>query len=892
MPQIHRWISDQTAQWYEHTQGQSQRHAYTDVNRRALAQHRQWGAPPRFHDAALPSHYPPSIELEPIHLFVDLYASIPARSVGGRVTTTVVARRAGTLSLTLDAVDFDDLHVNDVDGHTISWQYDGRALKIFWEKPFVAQESRRVEVAYRVVSPTAGLYFALPDEAYPDQPLYMLSDHETERARHWLPCIDHPNVRTTLDLRLRADARFTILATGALIEEATNGDGTKTAHWRLEQPCPSYLICVGIGEFTHVDDGEFGEGEQAVPVAYFAGAEQNAEDLRRTFAPTKQMLTWMTALLDLPFPYPKYYQIALPIISGAMENITLVTWGDSVIQDALLAREIGWHIDQVNVHEMAHSYFGDAVVCRDFSHAWLKESWATYVEQLWQDEVGGADASQYVYYSNRAQYLDECDTYQRPIVTRRFISSWDMYDSHLYEGGACRLDTLRHELGDETFWAAVRDYLHRYQHQVVETDDFRRVLEEHSGRSLGKFFDQWFHTAGFPDLKVSFDYDTTRQEGTFTIVQKQVDSEKGIPAFEFTTDVSWAIGSQIEQRSIHVDSERQVVVIYMSAKPDQVRFDPNHKVLHRLEFNPGDPMLRAQLVNAPDVIGRIEAATTLADSAKQINIQAVVDAFLQEPFWGVRCEFATALGEANHATAIEGLARLIQSETEARVLVRLLRAAANYRSPAISEAIQTRLQTTIGPLAQNAAYIALGKQREQAPLEILINAAAHTTRDGRAQAGAFTGLGETRQEEVIDLLLTYATYGGSPNRARPAAVRALATISKNLERYRRGPIVDKLIDLLRDPWYTVTWAAARALGELGEPRALPALEAFGRALSAQDDSVVKRILEDLRAKDKTDNSAQQKQVDDLREKVRTLEEQLQSLTARFEANTEANTEAP
>src|SRR3954466_14511935 len=99
-------------------------------------------APSRFDDPTLPTHYPPDLELEPIHLFIDLYVSIPARSVGGRVTTTVVAKRAKTLTLILDAVDFDDLSVRDLDDHVVNWQYDGRKLAITWEQPFAAEESR------------------------------------------------------------------------------------------------------------------------------------------------------------------------------------------------------------------------------------------------------------------------------------------------------------------------------------------------------------------------------------------------------------------------------------------------------------------------------------------------------------------------------------------------------------------------------------------------------------------------------------------------------------------------------------------------------------------------------------------------------------------------------
>jgi HEAT repeat protein len=275
------------------------------------------------------------------------------------------------------------------------------------------------------------------------------------------------------------------------------------------------------------------------------------------------------------------------------------------------------------------------------------------------------------------------------------------------------------------------------------------------------------------------------------------------------------------------------------------------------------------------------------ETAKHINIQAVVDAFMQEPYWGARCEFADALGDANHATAIEGIAQLIRTENEPRVMISLLAAAANYRSPAINSAVQSRLQTTLGPESLRTAFIVLGKQREQAPLDILISA-ARPSRDSRAQAGAFLGLGESRHVEVIPLLLTYATYGGSPNRARPSAASALALLGKNLDKDLRGPVLEKLTDLLRDPWYAVTWAAARALASLGDASAIPALETFGRSLSAQDQATVDRMIEDLRSKDKVDGSAQQKQIDELRDKVRTLEGQLQSWTARLEDRAEVD----
>jgi len=57
----------------------------------------------------------------------------------------------------------------------------------------------------------------------------------------------------------------------------------------------------------------------------------------------------------------------------------------------------------------------------------------------------------------------------------------------------------------------------RFEGRVVETEDLRRVMEEHSGRSLVAFFDQWFYSPGYPALKVGFKYDAEKSEGAFEI---------------------------------------------------------------------------------------------------------------------------------------------------------------------------------------------------------------------------------------------------------------------------------------------------------------------------------------------------------------------------------------
>lgn len=836
-----------------------------------------------FNDPGSEEQYPPDLELEPIHLDIDMQLDLANEIASGRVTTTVKARHSKATGLILNAVDFEAVNVRDPNGNRLTWYYDGHKLTIDWTEPFMAAEQRQVEVFYKIVEPVAGLYFSKPNDTYPDQAWYVASDHETERARHWLPCIDLPNVRTTLDFHLQAESRFTILANGILAEEVDNGDGTKTAHWKLAQRCPSYLICVVIGDFVKAVDGEFDDGEKSIELAYFCTRDHTAEDLLRTFGRTKAMMAWLTDKLGASFPYPKYYQYAIPDRFGAMETISLVGWFDGYIQDETLAEEFGWSIDQLNVHEMSHSYFGNAIVCRDFAHAWLKESWATYIEQCWREDNYTEDEALYAYHLSATLYFQEADgAYKRPIVTRRFRSAYDMFDRHLYQGGACRLRTLRYELGVEVFWAAVRDYIKRYNGQVVETDHFRHVMEEHSGRSLGKFFDQWFYTAAYPALKVSFNYDDKRKQGTFEIEQTQVDEEKNIPAFALSTDLAWIIDGSEHQLPIKLDQAKHVITVAMSAEPEQVRFDPGAKILHKLTFNPGDSLLRKQLTEAKDVIGRIQAAHELAKTGKRANVQAVIKAYSSEPFWGVQREFAKVLGQANSEAAIAGLAEIIGSEQDPMVLLQVFLAANNYRDKRIRDAIATRIKTKLPYRAKQAAYQAMGTQREDAAWELLVDGIEKESFNGIVQSGAFRGLAATRRDEAIDLLLDRVVYGSTYNRSRPAAVSALADIGKGQEKAVRERIVEKLIDLLRDPNADVSHAAALGLKTMKATEAIGALESFGRCRSHHEQIEIERIIAALRTPAKGGDSALKGQVEDLRDKVRKLEDQLQKLAARIE----------
>lgn len=823
--------------------------------------------------------YPPDLELEPHHLDLALTVDVAGHALDGLVTTTVRARRAGPRTLALNAVAFADVTAFDPDGRPLVAPYDGEVLRVTWDEPFAAGEERRVAVRYRVARPVTGLHFGGPTPETPDVPRFAATDNETERARHWLPCVDLPSVRCTLAWSIRADAALTALANGALVDQTDHDDGTRTTRWRLELPCPSYLTCFVVGDLVRCDHGTW----HGRPVATFAPPPHTVEDLQRSFGATVDMLAWLEGRVGMELPFPKYFQFALPGIGGAMENISLVSWDDRFVLDAAQHPERGWLVDLVNVHEMSHSFFGDLVVCRDFAHAWLKESWATYMEQVWLEDVLGADEATYLFWDHAHAYFDEAaNRYKRPIVTRAFASSWDMYDRHLYPGGACRLHTLRCELGDDTFWAAVRDYVATYVGRVVETDDLRHVMEKHSGRSLGRFFDQWFHAPGHPVLEVTFAWDAERREGRFTVVQLQRDEKASVPLFDLRLELGWTLGGEARVQAVRVDRERQIFVVPMDADPEQVRVDPGAKVLLELKLDPGEARARRQLREAPDVIGRILAARVLVQSGRPAGAQAVAEAWAAEPFWGVRVEMARALGKSGTEAAIRALETLVRGERDPLVLEPLMRAAGQVRDAGIRAALLDRLAEGLPPRAAAAAWESLGAQREDAPVDALLEAAATPGPGDMAQAGALKGLAESRSDRALQALLDASRPAAVPTRVRPSAATGLGSLGSVLQDAPRERASERLVDLLRDPVQAVRSAAAAALGAMRATAAAPALDVYARGLAHQDRVRTERLAEGLRAAESPQVAGLQKQVEELRERLKKLEATLVVVEARVQ----------
>ncbi len=820
-------------------------------------------------------HYAPDLKLEPIHTDLYLTIDLEQKTAEGYALVRMKANVAGTHSIALDAVDFEDLDVRSTGKRSFSHSYNDKQIKIHFDQAFEKGEETVVRIAYKVIEPISGIGFNKPDAQRPDMPLSAISDNETERARYWFPCVDFPTVRSRMEYHLTARKELTILANGALVSEEIHGD-LKTAHWKLDYPCPSYLACFGIGEFSEFVD----EPLDGMPIAYYADRSYTPEQLHRTFAPTRKMLSWMQQKLGMKFPFPKYYQLAGREVGGAMENISLVTWDDKFMLDETMAKEWQYIMDLINVHEMSHSYFGDAVVSYDFAHVWLKESWATYIESVWLEDSAGKDAMDWQLAEEAASYMGEAkNRYVRPIITREYDHSWNMFDMHLYPGGAWRLHMLRHLVGDTAFWAGVQDYVNGFAGKTVKSIDFQRCIENHSAHNLDNFFDTWFHSKGYPILAVDFSFDKEKGLGKFTLEQKQIDKDKDIPAFEMPLEILWQDAQgQDHLETIQLNKAVQVIQLNMT-EPAHVALDPNMKALFEADFNPGDEKLRHLLQHGKTVRSKMQAISELAKTGKRKNLQSICDYLITEKQWGLRIHTYRELGTVGNEYAFQHLSELLLSEQDPMVLEAAATACGKHAHESLRQAILKKLKEKKLPYrGQMALLEALGKQKKETDITRLHEYAKQSGWRDLVKAGAYLGLGATHSEAAVDALLEDFQNPVHFYDPKVARMVALNDIRQWLPKHLQKRVDQALCDATRDPSYFVRINAARNLGSAQISAGIPALTALLPRLPDQDHPLIKRQIKAIQAGgEKSADKKLQKQIDELQEKLAGMEKRLQEV---------------
>ncbi len=423
--------------------------------------------------------------------------------------------------------------------------------------------------------PSKGVYLVDPrreDRAIAKDP-QVWTHNEPEQAHYWFPSYDFPDDKATSEQYITVDRGQSVIANGELLE-VVDDVKTRTFHYKMSQPHSTYLTSFVVGKFDKISDDHNG-----VPLSfyYYPGHESTA---RKAFEPTAEMMSVFDEATSIPFPFNKYDQtIVASFLFGGMENVTATTLSDRdvFLVDDSFGKQIV--IDLVS-HELAHSWFGNMVTCRNWAELWLNEGFATYMEAVYREKRFGK--TEYI-----RKILEDADVYfaeyakskrKRGVFNQLARPDDSIFDAITYEKAGVVIHMLRRTLGDETFWRGIRAYLRKYAWKNVETQDLRSVFEEVSGRDLKKFFDQWVYGSKHPILRFRDRYDAATKDYTLSIDQVQPPDDLTPDVFEMNLVVDVPYRGGRVTKILMIDRRSKEFTFPVPEKPGNPIFDPEKDI--------------------------------------------------------------------------------------------------------------------------------------------------------------------------------------------------------------------------------------------------------------------------------------------------------------------------
>ena len=772
-----------------------------------------------FAGPAATRHYTRQRTFDVIHVLLELRFDVSQEAIYGRATTTLSPLNDSLQSVALDAV---DLRVDSVflaSGVPLAARSADGEITVTLDRPYGAIDTLTFTIVYSA-RPRLGVYFIKPDAGYPDKPAQIWTQGEMEDSRHWFPCYDAPNEFYTTEMRITVRAGQTAVSNGKLVGTVEDASSeTVTYHWRTDEPHVTYLTSFAVGRFTKLSNEWNG-----IPIEYYVDLA-DADKAERSFARTPDMMRFYSSLIGIVHPYPKYAQVTVEDFRwGGMENQSATTLTRRTLRDATAL--LDGNSDGLVAHELAHQWWGDLLTARNWNHIWLNEGFATYFDALYTEYARGPDEFLLAMLENRDSYMKEDSSrYRRAIVTDTYENPEQMFDRHSYPKGAWVLHMIRYVLGEERWVKAIRHYAEKFKYRNVDSEDFRKAVEEATGDPLEWFFAQWVYRGGHPEYEVSWSWDDALQAVGLRVQQVQkVDALT--PLFRMPVEVELTGPDDSKRLRLSVATADQTFYLPFPARPDFVQFDPDEQILKTVRFDQSREGLVRQLQRSRSAGGRIRAALGLVRFPVDETVAALASALKNDSCRGVRAQAAWALGEVATLAARAALGEGFK-DPDARVRRKVAEALGKFVRDGDALAL-LKQQFRRDSSYQVRAEIVKNSAKLKLPdaFDFCVDALRYASYQEVIRAAALEGMAELRDARGIDFALEWSAYG-KPQDARVAAVKCLAVLAQHHER-RKPELLDFLVGVLVDPDFRVRRDATLALGDLGDSGALDALERLAR----------------------------------------------------------------
>ncbi len=421
--------------------------------------------------------YDVSVRLDPVTMYIHAKTSLTVRHPD----------TLGVLELSLHS-DFFLLAI-DVNGETAEYERSGNRLQVALPR----SDSSFVEIGYQGFA-REGILRAEGAGQH-----VTFSQSWPEHGAGWMAGVHHPSDPAKFSLQLIVPKEYSVAASGQLRRDRLRPDSTwMTYLFDLPADAPTYTFAFAVAESFAVVQDVTASG---VPIQHHVLAADISQGsrLNRTAA----IIDTLEALLG-PYPYAMYSTVEVPMRYAGMENASASFLSSDLYMESGGSRNT---LEEVNIHEAVHQWFGNDVVPSDWAHLWLAEGFATYLTTVVYERLDGPVVGEE--HLARMAQLGSRDA-RRRLVPEHYGDPEEILSPTVYQKGGCVLHLLRRTLGDGVFFDSLRRLAIDYADRPLSTNGLQTLLEEEAGINLDNFFAYWVYGTTIPTIRTTWDRSARR----------------------------------------------------------------------------------------------------------------------------------------------------------------------------------------------------------------------------------------------------------------------------------------------------------------------------------------------------------------------------------------------
>ncbi|CAN8068962.1 unnamed protein product [Agarophyton chilense] len=347
-------------------------------------------------------------------------------------------------------------------------------------------------------SPAGGACDWLSPEQAANEP-FLFTQAQAIHARSIFPCQDTPAVKSPYTAVVSVLPPYDNLPVvmSAQRVPSTNDDPDGSSRFHCAVPIPSYLFALACGSL---------ESRDLSPRCRVWAQPAVIEDAAQEFVDVELMLTTAEELAG-PYVWGRYDLLVLPASFpyGGMENPML-----TFVTPTLLSGDRS--LVSVIIHEIAHSWAGNLVSCRDCCHFWVNEGFTVKLERRILNKMYGPGREGLDTIAGRQtlnNYLAAVGEHHKTTSLVTKMKDGEDPDDYFscvpYEKGFNFLLWLEHCVKEDygsDFHEFLREYFNKFKYQSISSSDFVQLFQKTFPKTAEEIdVDLWLHGTGkCPDL--------------------------------------------------------------------------------------------------------------------------------------------------------------------------------------------------------------------------------------------------------------------------------------------------------------------------------------------------------------------------------------------------------